>query len=136
MNRDLRRLALPAYIVGLLALLASSAYYFVNRQFDVYLRVGLALAVIGVAAGVLLDPDRVRRVLTGRQARYGSNALVISLAFIGILVVVNYLAYANPARTDLTEDQQYSLAPETLLQLSRLPAPVVLKGFYTADMQP
>ena len=76
MNRDLRRLALPAYLVGLLALLASGAYYFVNRQFDVYLRVGLALAVVGVAAGILLDPDRVRRLLTGRQARYGSNALV------------------------------------------------------------
>jgi ABC-type uncharacterized transport system involved in gliding motility auxiliary subunit len=135
MKRDLRPLALPAYGLGLVALLATAGWYAVNRAFDVYVRIGLIVAVLAVAAGILVDPERVRRALTGRQARYGSNALLISLAFLGILVVVNYLAYANPVRSDLTEDQEFTLTPETLLTISRLPGPVVVKGFYSPELE-
>lgn len=135
MKRDLRPLAIPAYLLGVVLLLVAAGWAAVNRRFDPVPQVGGALGVAALAAGVLFDPERVRRALTGRQARYGSNALVISLAFLGILVVLNYLAYANPARADLTEDRQYTLAPETLLTLSRLEQPVVIKGFYPAEMQ-
>jgi hypothetical protein len=134
MKGDSLRLAPYAYLFGLAALMVTGAWYVVNRQLDTYGRVGLALSVLGVAAGVLLDPQRVRQALTGRQARYGSNALVMSLAFIGILSVVNYLAYKNPARWDLTEDKQYSLAPETVLVLTELSTPVTIKGFYTPEL--
>ncbi len=135
MKRDLRALAVPAYALGVVLLLAGATWAVVNRRLDTVPRLALAIGVLSLAAGVLVDPERVRRALTGRQARYGSNALVMTLAFLGILGVVNYLAYANPARVDLTEDRQYTLAPETLLTLSRLERPVVLKGFYPAEMQ-
>jgi ABC-type uncharacterized transport system involved in gliding motility auxiliary subunit len=60
---------------------------------------------------------------------------VISLAFLGILVIVNYLAYANPVRADLTEDQNYTLAPETLLAVSDLQSPVEIIGFYSSELR-
>lgn len=134
-GRDWRRLALPAYVIGFLALLFAGGWYVVNRQLDIPMRIVLMLAVLGFASGILLDPESVRRAFTGRQARYGSNAVIASLALLGILVVLNYLVYSNPVRTDLTEDQEFTLAPETLLTLSRLPGPVTLRGFYSPDVQ-
>lgn len=134
MTRDLRRYAVPAYAVGALALLAAGAWYIVNRRADLVVQVALALGVTGLAAGVSFDPGRVRRALAGRQARYGSNALLLTLAFLGVLIVLNVLAYNNPLRSDLTEDRQYTLAPETRLALSRLPGPVTIEGFYSADL--
>lgn len=135
MKRDLRSLAVPAYVLGVILLLAGATWALVNRRIDLVPRLLLVAAVLALACGVLFDPERVRRAITGRQARYGSNALVMTLAFLGILVVVNYLAYTNPARADLTEDRQHTLAPETLLTLARLEQPVVIKGFYPAEMQ-
>src|SRR5215510_8607208 len=64
----------------------------VNR----YLLVSGGLIVLGLAVYAILEPDRVRRFLTGRQARYGSNALIMSIAFAGILIIGNVLAYQNP----------------------------------------
>lgn len=135
-SRDLRRYApLGLYIAGL-ALLAAGGLYIVQREFSLAVQISLALVVLGLAAFALLDPERVRRALTGRQARYGSNALVLVLAFLGILIVVNYLVVQNSQRWDLTEDQQFTLAPETLETLQALPEPVHAQAFFTARRSP
>ncbi len=60
------------------------------------LYISVAVLVIGLAAYAIMAPDSIRRFLTGRQARYGSNALIITLAFVGIIIVVNMLAFQNP----------------------------------------
>ena len=57
--------------------------------------VSLALIVIGIAVYGILLPDRVRRFFTGRQARYGSNSLILILAVVSILFILNLLAYNN-----------------------------------------
>ena len=127
------RLALGAYALGLFSLVASALKYMIDPTFDIWVQVGIAVAIAGPAAGALLDPGRVRKALRGRQARYGSNALLASVGFLGILVVLNVLAFNNPQRIDLTEDKEFSLSPETILLLSELSEPVEIKGFYTPD---
>ncbi|MBN1146720.1 MAG: GldG family protein [Anaerolineales bacterium] len=132
MKPEWRRFAPAGLYLSLLAALFSAGYYMIMREFDLYLQIGLGLIVIGLALFALLDPDRVRRMLTGRQARYGSNALVLSLAFTGIIVVVNYLVSQNPKRWDLTEDKEFTLSPETLDTLAKLEEPVLAQAFFTA----
>jgi len=134
MSIDRERLAPYVYLLGVLFLIADGVRYILTRQFDTAFQVILALFVLGIAAGILLDPARVRRLLSGRQARYGSNALLVSVAVIGIVGVINYLVYQNPKSWDLTEDQKYSLAPETVKILGELKQPVLLKGFYTPNL--
>lgn len=134
MNPALRkRLAPLGFLLAGVALLATGAWAIVNRQFDRYVQIGLGLALVLAAAGVLLDPQRVRAALGGRQARYGSNAVLLSLAFAGILIVLTYLAITYTRQLDLTEDRQYTLTPETRLALSELQSPVELIGFYTPE---
>ncbi len=103
-------------------------------------QISIAALVLGLAAYAIMTPDTVRRFLTGRQARYGSNSLIITLAFVGIIVVVNVLAFQNPeflgAPWDLTEDKSNTLAPETLQTLDALPGKVTATAFYSASLDP
>ncbi len=101
---------------------------------NIALEISIGLVVVGLAAYALLVPDRVRRLISGRQARYGSNALILSLAFVGILIVANYLAFKNPKSWDLTEDKSNTLAPETLQALATLPDKVHATAFYSANL--
>ena len=96
-----------------------------------------SVAVLALMIYLLLEPEKVRRSLTGRQARYGSNTLLSSIAFIGILIVANVLVFQNPANWDLTwdwtEDKQNTLAPETIQALGQLKEPVMASAFYATS---
>jgi ABC-type uncharacterized transport system involved in gliding motility auxiliary subunit len=102
--------------------------------FNWVLWISTAIIVLGIAFFALLDPQRMREFLTGRQARYGSNAAIMLLAFVGILLVINILVFQNPGKPiDFTEDKQNSLASETLDTLKALPATVQATAFYTSQ---
>jgi ABC-type uncharacterized transport system involved in gliding motility auxiliary subunit len=99
-----------------------------------YLIVSAGFIILGLATYAILEPDRVRRFLTGRQARYGSNALIMSIAFAGILIIGNVLVYQNPLPlADMTEDEVNTLAPETLAALQKLPQKVTATAFFALD---
>jgi len=120
-------------IIKLLA--AAKIYTLPNIQgFNWALAITAALIILGLAFFALFDPQRVRELLTGRQARYGSNAAIMLLAFIGILLVINILVFQNPGKPmDFTEDKQNSLASETLDTLEGLPTSVQATAFYTSQ---
>jgi ABC-type uncharacterized transport system involved in gliding motility auxiliary subunit len=98
------------------------------------LQISIAVIVVGLATYALLVPDTIRRFVSGRQARYGSNSLIMVLAFAGILFVANYLIYQNPKSWDLTEDKSHTLAPETLQALATLPQNVSAIAFYSTRL--
>jgi ABC-type uncharacterized transport system involved in gliding motility auxiliary subunit len=133
-NPNLRRFAvLGLYLAGL-AVLASAVLYIIEGRITLPLQISLAVIVLGLALFVFMDPQRAREALTGRQARYGSNALLMTIAFLGIVGVVNYLVGQNTRQWDLTEDKQNTLAEETINTIASLNAPVQAEAFYTARM--
>lgn len=134
MKKRLLSNSVPFYILGITSLLVSASWYAINQLVDVGVTVGIALTVILLVIGYAIDPQRVKGWLRGRQAKYGSNALVLSLAVIGIFAVINYIVYDNPKQWDLTEDQEYTLSPETRVILEELPEQVNIIGFYTPSV--
>ncbi len=96
-----------------------------------WLGISAGVLFLGLAIYAILNPDGVRRFFSGRQARYGSNALVMVVAFVGILFVINLLVYQNPWSQDVTEDKQHTLAPETIRALATLPNKVEAIAFYS-----
>ena len=95
------------------------------------LAISAGVIVVGLAAYSILNPESVRRFISGRQARYGSNALVMSLAFILILIIVNVLVYQNPKTWDLTEGKSHTLAPQSIQALNTLPEKVTAIAFFS-----
>ncbi|HSM71295.1 MAG TPA: Gldg family protein [Anaerolineales bacterium] len=88
--------------------------------------------LIGLGLFALLDPNRVRSFLTGRQAKYGSNALITSIAFLAVIIFANVIAYQNPIPLDWTTDKTNTLAPESVNALASLPAPVKATAFFSS----
>ncbi|HSG44113.1 MAG TPA: Gldg family protein [Anaerolineales bacterium] len=88
---------------------------------------------IGMGIFALLDPNRIRRFLSGRQAKYGSNALITSVAFIAVIVFANVLAYQNPVPLDWTADKTNTLAPESIDALESLPESVIATAFFSSQ---
>ncbi len=109
-----------------------------TETLDLALQISLGLIVVGLAAYAIMTPDTIRRFISGRQARYGSNSLIMTLAFAGIIIVVNILVYQNPdflgAPWDFTEDKSNTLAPETLQALATLPEKVTATAFYSISL--
>ncbi|MBK8420786.1 GldG family protein [Candidatus Villigracilis saccharophilus] len=98
------------------------------------LQISAGVLILGLAAYAFMAPDKVRRFFTGRQARYGSNSLIMTVAFVGIVFVANYIVYQNPKSWDLTEDKSHTLAPETLQALATLPENVTATAFFSASL--
>ncbi len=134
MNAQWKRFSPIALILAGLALLAAFGWFIINGKFDLTAQIALGVSVLGLAVAVLLNPNGARQFLTGRQARYGSNAVVITLAFLGILIVVNVLVYQNDQKLDLTQDQTNTLAPETIKVLDNLPGKVEAQLFVTGQV--
>lgn len=61
---------------------------------------------------------------------YGSNTLISSLFFIGILVFVVLIAERHPWRADYTESGSYTLSEQTLNILKSLEKPISIKAFF------
>jgi ABC-type uncharacterized transport system involved in gliding motility auxiliary subunit len=76
----------------------------------------------------------MKEAVTGRQAKYGSNAVVLLLALLGILIVINIIVFRNPQRWDLTEDKTHTLAKESVEVLKSLPEPVKAEAYFTTRM--
>lgn len=128
--------ALGCLATGVLALIqgtvALKLYTPANpNQILQYLAISGSVLLLGLAIYGILNPDGVRRFLSGRQARYGSNALVMAVAFAAIVVVTNVLAYQNPWTHDFTEDKQHTLSPETIRTLAALPEKVTALAFFS-----
>ena len=119
--------------ISVISLLVAVGFFIVQHKWNLALQISLGLFIIGLAAVVALDPAAIRALLTGRQARYGSNAFILMAAFLGILVVINYLVFTNPIQKDLTADQSNTLAKETQEVLKSLSGNVIAKAFYSND---
>lgn len=129
----MKRFAPIGLYIALLAVVVSAGLFIVQKQFNLPLQISLGMIVIGLAIFVILDPQKTIEFFKGRQAKYGSNALILILAVLGIVVVANYLINNNSKRWDLTEDKQHTLAPETLNIISKLPTTVTVEGFFSAQ---
>jgi len=135
MRRFTKYLEEYGFILGYLALtglLAGAIRYFVWHQMDDWTK---GLLIGGAALGalfVLANPAQVRDTLTRRSTRYGSNALLMSVAFIAILVGLNYLAGRYHYRYDATELQEHTLSPQSIQVLAEIEQPVTIVGFFSA----
>ncbi|WP_449416552.1 GldG family protein [Phormidium nigroviride] len=64
-----------------------------------------------------------------RSTQVSSNAIAATLSILLILALINFLAARYATRLDVTESQQFTLAPQTQQVLRNLPQPVKLWVF-------
>ena len=145
MKTDLRRFAFLGLAISGLSIIATLAVLIIKglAYVNIYqptdpqllnraLMICSGIFVLGIALTALLDPERTRTFISGRQAQNGSNALITLVAFLGILIFLNILAFQNPKSWDITEGQKNTLAPETVSMLGSLPQKVTAKAYFSS----
>ena len=103
------------------------AIYAVTSSFSIFVKIPLAIGVVGVMV------FWISSAMVSRTARYGSNvAVMIFLAFV-ILVLVNFISDRHYKRIDTTTSKQFSLSEQTKKILDSLDRQVKVTAFYTED---
>jgi ABC-type uncharacterized transport system involved in gliding motility auxiliary subunit len=57
--------------------------------------------------------DRLKSLSARRSTRMGANSVLMVALFLAILAIINFLAARHSVRWDFSENQNYTLAPET-----------------------
>jgi len=130
----LERIRGPLALLGALGIMLAVAFTLVYGEFGPPARFALAAGIILLGGAIAINPEATLDIVRSRESRYGSNALIISIAFVGILVVANVLAARFSQRWDLTAQRDFSLSEGTLKVLRELPAPVQATAFFSGGL--
>ncbi|NJN68557.1 MAG: GldG family protein [Chloroflexaceae bacterium] len=76
---------------------------------------------------------RTKQIIKTRQVRIGTNATVMTVAFLGILVLLNIVVTRNHQRWDLTASGEFSLSEQTEQIIQQIDQPVEIVGFYPQE---
>ena len=126
----LQREGMAFLLLGALLLIAAGTWYAIVRSPDGWVR-GLAIGgLVAIAIYALLRPQDLERAFGGRSVRYGSNAVVLSVVTIGIVVLLNYLSTRYYKRFDVTEGDLHSLSPQSIQIVSELDSEIEIIGVY------
>ncbi len=71
------------------------------------------LALICLTGFFIIHFETVKAFSARRSTRFGLNSVLMVLLFMGIIVILNFLAARHSQRWDLSEAQNFTLAPQT-----------------------
>ena len=127
-------------LIGVVLLLFAGVAALITRARTsvdlLYILVNGLAGLFGVVAYLSSGVDQVRDAVSQRSTRYGANALAMSLAFLGILGVGNYLVARGDRRIDLTEQHAYSLSPQSAGVVKSLTKPLEVQAFVEGGLNP
>ena len=124
----------PILIAGVVGLIAGAALLAFVGSLKLY--GGIVLGIGGVLA-LLVALSYFSQVIAAffsRTGRYGVNTVVMTAAFIGLVVLANYVAFENHFRADTTATNQFSLANRTKDLLDNLDRPINVIAYYPDEI--
>ena len=119
-----------AAVVGVVALLAGGAMYFTVEEIREFSVSVIVIGLVLVFLALVLSPRAIAIFLVGRQGRYGSNIVVLTIAFFVIVLLVNFLLYRNPTRVDVTATRVFTLSEQTVQILDGMDGLVRANAFF------
>ena len=119
-----------AAVVGIVALIAGGAMYFTVEELRDFSVTVIIIGIVLVFLALVLSPRAIAIFLVGRQGRYGSNIVVLTIAFFAIVLLLNFLLYRNPTRVDVTATRIFTLSEQTVQVLDGLDGLVRANAFF------
>ena len=120
----------PVVFAGVVALVVGIIVLAFVNSLQIYGLITLGFGLVLLLTIGLIYLSTVFAAFVSRTGRYGVNSLIMLAAFLGIIVVINFIAFGNNSRIDTTATQQFSLATSTRNLLNDLEQPVRATAFY------
>ncbi len=130
------KLAAWAGVVGGVVLVLTGLLYLLTGELSGWIFAGVVVGVGGLSAWIWGNPDEFQAWLAGRQTRYGTASVLVTVLFVGVIAYAYVLADRANLTADLTRVQRYTLnAPtrQAIEQLRERGFRVRLVGFFTRN---
>ncbi len=96
----------------------------------------LSFTAISISNGIyylVAEGRNIKEFFSTRSALHGTNAIILTSVFLGILIFTNLLVHRHKHRFDFTEGNLFTLAPQTKKFIANLPREVKLTAFYQIE---
>ena len=121
---------------GLVLVVFGVVAYAVTRGALAYSFLHIGLGLLLIVLYLTSSRDSLTTILGERSTKYGANAVVYSLIFVAVVVVVNWLAARHNHRWDLTSQNVFSLSTQSKAVLTKLDKPIVVDAFVEGGSDP
>ncbi|MGH7779635.1 MAG: GldG family protein [Candidatus Binataceae bacterium] len=132
----MRRSAALYGLIGLVLIIFGLIDLRIAPGFRLFVWVNLVGGVFALVLWITSSRSALSGLVGQRSARYGANAAVYTVAFIGVIIVVNYLSTMHNARLDMTSEKVYSLSSQSTQVVKNLKKPLKLIGFFAGGENP
>ncbi len=126
----MKKYANIAGLLGIVVVLAGLVVYSINSMITTLATILMAVGVLLLIAYVVLRFQEIKTGLSSRSAKFGSNATLMVVFLLGILIVINILAGRFTYRIDTTAAKIYSLSEQSRKVLKHLDKDVNVYGFF------
>lgn len=121
--------SLPLGILGIVLGLSGMITYSLRPDWLWAVTIAEGLALVCLVLFFVFHFEAVKALSSRRSTRMGLNSFLMIVLFLGIVVIVNFLASRHSVRWDLSENQNFTLAPQTYRVLRTLPREVKITVF-------
>jgi ABC-type uncharacterized transport system involved in gliding motility auxiliary subunit len=119
----------PLGILGVVLGLGGMIAYSLRPDWLWAVTLAEGLALVCLAAFFVLHAETVKAFSGRRSTKMGLNSFLMIVLVTSILVIINFLASRHSVRWDLSENQNFTLAPQTYRVLRTLPHDVKITVF-------
>src|SRR5712692_169904 len=109
----MRRSQTSLGIIGLATVAFGLVAYAITQEVSFFVVANVLFGVFALIAYLASARESLGTFLGERSTKFGANAALYSLLFIGVLVMVNLITAWNFKRFDTTEESVYSLSPQS-----------------------
>lgn len=121
--------SIPLGLIGIVLGIGGMIAYSLRPDWLWAVTIAEGAALISLVLFFVLHFETVKAFSGRRSTKMGLNSVLMVLLFLGILVIVNFLASRHSVRWDLSENQNFTLAPQTYRVLRTLPRDVKITVF-------
>ncbi|NGZ98596.1 MAG: hypothetical protein CV089_21175 [Nitrospira sp. WS110] len=121
--------SIPLGLIGVILGIGGMVAYSLRPDWLWAVTIAEGAALLSLALFFVLHFETVKAFSGRRSTKMGLNSVLMILLFSGILVIVNFLASRHSIRWDLSENQNFTLAPQTYRVLRTLPRDVKITVF-------
>lgn len=121
--------SLPLGFIGVLLGIGGMIAYSLRPDWLWAVTIAEGAGLLSLVLFFVLHFETVKAFSGRRSTKMGLNSVLMILLFSGILIIVNFLASRHSVRWDLSENQNFTLAPQTYRVLRSLPRDVKITVF-------
>ncbi|HUY26265.1 MAG TPA: GldG family protein [Candidatus Binataceae bacterium] len=117
-------------LIGLVLIIFGLIDLKIAPGFRLFVWANLICGLFALVLWITSSRSALSGIVGQRSTRYGANAMVYTVAFVGVIVAINYLSTLHNRRLDLTAEKVYSLSSQSTQVVKNLKKPLKLIGFF------